>query len=991
MGMVSQISARLVLLLLFPAVVWAQTAVLRGVVTDSTGAVIPKAVITAKGSNGSIQTSTAGDDGSYTFTALQPGDYTVTAEAPQLMLLQPVRVAIRTGGQTLNLQLSVLFTRQQITIQENAGPKVTTDPSGNAGALVLRGDDLQALSDDPDDLAADLQALAGPSAGPNGGQLFVDGFTAGELPPKESIREIRINANPFSPEYDTLGYGRIEIFTKPGTDKFHGTVFYNFGDDFWNSRNPYAAEKAPFLLGEAGANLTGSLSKRASFTFDFQRHSIDNGAIINGSAVDPQTLAIINPYTQVFRVPQRRIIVTPRSDYQLNPKNTLTVRYTYTRADIADAGIGSFNLVSQGYEIATRSQLLQATETMVIGDRAINETRFQYFRVDNAMTPNTPGPAIQALGSFVGGGAIIGNSSDIQNTYELHNYTSIAHGRHAWRFGARLRGATDANVSRQNFAGTFTFGGGLAPELNSNYQPVLDASGQPVLMNISSIESYQRTLIFQSMGLPASQIRALGGGASQFTLSTGSPSVFAGQFDLGAFVGDDWRVRQNLTLSLGLRYERQTNIHDWGDFAPRIGLAWAPAGGGTNAQPKTVLRAGFGVFYDRFALTNTVTALHYNGIAQQQYVITNPDFFPNVPSISAFASPGAVPSASIIQEVSSQLRAPYLMQSAVAVERQLPANTTLAVTYTNSHGLHLLRSQDINAPLPGTFDLQIPGSGVFPYDRTGPIFLMESAGLYNQNQLIFNVNSKVNGNISLFGSYVLNYAMSNTDGLSTFPANPYSMAGEYGPALTDIRNRASFGGTIKTKWNFQFNPLLTLMSGQPFDITVGQDLYGDTLFNGRPGIATDPNRPGVIQTSYGRLDPNPSPGEEILPRNYGRGPDIIMLNLRVGKTFSFGPMREGGRASVSGGGGPRGVPTGPFSTDGGSQGSASGSRRYTLSISMSVRNILNHNNPGPIIGNTASPLFGQANQPYGVGVLGGTGFSESADNRRLELQTRVTF
>jgi hypothetical protein len=163
--------------------------------------------------------------------------------------------------------------------------------------------------------------------GPNGGELFVDGFTAGELPPKESIRDIRINSNPFSPEYDTLGYGRIEIFTKPGTDKFHGTAFYNFGDDFWNSRNPYAAEKAPFLLGEAGGNLAGPPSKRASFTMDFQRHSIDNGAIINGSTVEPQTFAIVDPYTQVFRVPQRRIIVTPRIDYQLNPKNTLTVRY----------------------------------------------------------------------------------------------------------------------------------------------------------------------------------------------------------------------------------------------------------------------------------------------------------------------------------------------------------------------------------------------------------------------------------------------------------------------------------------------------------------------------------------------------------------------------------------------------------------------------------------------------------------------------------------
>ena len=143
---------------------------------------------------------------------------------------------------------------------------------------------------------------------------------------------------------------------------------------------------------------------------------IDNGTIINGSTLDPQTLAIIDPYTQVFRVPQRRLVVTPRADYQLNSQNTLTVRYVAGWANIADADIGSFNLVSQGYDIRTRSGLLQATETMVIGASAVNETRFQYFHVANAITPNSSGAAIQVLGSFNGGAAPIGNSSDTQNT-----------------------------------------------------------------------------------------------------------------------------------------------------------------------------------------------------------------------------------------------------------------------------------------------------------------------------------------------------------------------------------------------------------------------------------------------------------------------------------------------------------------------------------------------------------------------------------------------
>jgi hypothetical protein len=243
--------------------------------------------------------------------------------------------------------------------------------------------------------------------------------------------------------------------------------------------------------------------------------------------------------------------------------------------------------------------------------------------------------------------------------------------------------------------------------------------------------------------------------------------------------------------------------------------------------------------------------------------------------------------------------------------------------------------------------------------------LMESSGLYNQNQLIANINSRMNESISLFGNYVYNRAMSNTDSIGTFPANPYNLAGEYGPAATDVHHRGVIGGSINLKWNVRLNPFLVAESGPPFDITVGHDLYGDTLFNGRPGIATDPNKPGLILTQYGLLDPNPTPDEKILPRNFGRGPGSIMLNLRVAKTFAFGSPREGSITPMSGPGGTgsRRGNDNPFSMGGGAQGgtSSSSGHRYSLSISMSIRNILNHNNPGAITGNITSPLFGQAN------------------------------
>lgn len=953
-----------------------QTATVRGRVTDESGAIVPGALVKLSGGADAPKTATVDETGSYSITGLPPGNYTVEALAPRLVQ-QPMKVALTAGTRTLNLVLKVATTTEKVTVQENAGPTVSLESSNNASALVLRGQDLDALSDNPDDLQVDLQALAGPAAGPNGGSIFVDGFSGGELPPKQSIREIRINQNPFSPEYDKLGYGKIEIFTKPGADKYRGTVNYNFAKDFWNSRNPYSPEKAPFLLNEFEGDAGGPLTKRSSFTVDAQRNMVDNGSITNAVILNPQTLQV-QPFAGILTTPGRFTKVTPRVDYQLSDNQTLMFRYGITHSDVKDNGIGGFDLVSRGYHSQFTNQTLQAADTMVIGT-SVNETRFQYYRTALQSIANTMAPTLQVLGSFNDGGSTAGRSYDTQNSYELQNYTSTLKGKHAWRFGVRLRGQTDASVSPQNFNGTFTFGGtGLEPVLNAQNQPVLDAAGQVQMAPITSIERYRRTLLFQQLGMSTTEIRALGGGATQFSLNAGRAALSVHQFDAGIFAGDEWRMRANLTLSLGFRYEAQSNIHDWRDFSPRVAVAWAP-GGGAKTRSKTVVRAGFGTFYDRFPLSNTLTAERFNGVVQQQYVVTNPDFFPALPSPDMLAG---FRSEQVIQEVSSRLRAPYILQSAITLERQLPSNTTLAVTYTNSHGLHLLRSEDINAPL--------PASGAFPLGHAGPVFLMESAGLYNQNQLIANVNAKLSAGLSLFGFYVFNRAMSNTDGVGTFPAVPRSSAGEYGPASTDVRNRVTAGGSINLKWSIRISPFAVVQSGAPFDITTGSDLYGTTLFNARLGVATDPGKAGLIPTAYGLLDPNPTPGENLLPRNYGRGPGQISVNLRVAKTIGFGAERGGsGGQSASGGG--AGVAMAAVSGRGlGSIiGSPTTARRYNLSLGMSIRNLLNHTNPGPIIGNLTSPYFGSANQI--AGAANGEGFYETANNRRLEMQIKFTF
>ncbi len=930
----------LLVLLAAPTALWGQSAVLTGHVTDESGAVVPKAVVSVNGPGG-LRAVESGTTGEYALSGLTAGSYKVSAAAPQMSMAAPIAINLRQGPNALDLRLRITANAQQVTVTDNAGPALSTEASANASATVMKGDDLDALSDDPADLQADLEALAGPGAGPDGPSIFVDGFSGGELPPKESIREIRINSNPFSPEYDKIGFGRIEIFTKPGSDRYHASLGYNLGTQKWNSRNPYSAKKAPFLLQETENSMSGPLGAKASFTMDLEYQAVDNGSITNAVTLDSALIPV--PFSTSIVAEQRRLLLGPHVDYQLSQNNTLSLRYTFSNAEVTDAGTGSFDLTSRAYDSTHGHQTAQIMNTFVHGTM-VNETRFQYFRSTGGQTANSNAPSILVSGSFNAGGSPVGHSSDVRNNFELQNYTTMVRGRHYWRFGTRLRGVTEENVSQSNFNGSFSFAGGLAP---AN----LDGTGP--MQQISSIEQYRRTLILIQQGLPAARSRALGGGASQFSIGAGTAGITGSQVDGGLFVGDDWKLRPNLTVNIGLRYEFQNNIHDRRDVAPRFALAWAP-GSTAKKQGKTVVRGGIGLFYDRFLLGNTLAAERADGVIQQRFVVTNPDFFPTVPSLATLAANKSVQS---IQMIDSSVRAPYLIQSAVSVERQLPRDTTLAVTYTNSHGLHIGRSE------------YLPGA-------RGPIYLLTTSGLYNQNQVSTNVNTKLSPALSLMGSYTLSKVRSNSDGFGTYPANPKDFDGEYGPAANDVRHRGTLSGTIFLRYGWRLNPLLTLQSGAPFNITTGQDFYGTTLYNSRPGIATDPTRVGVVKTPYGLLDPNPTAGETILARNSGRGPGMVGFNLRVGKSWVFGPEKAGAK---------------PFHKAEGWQilEPTDNSRKFKLTASMSIRNILNHNNPGQIIGNIASPLFGRSNSAYGGN--NNQDFSEAANNRRLELQLRLGF
>jgi len=259
-------------------------ATVTGIVQDPDQAIIPGATVTLTPASGKLQTTPSKSDGTYTFHGVAPGTYTLSVNAAGFAAFVKQGVVV-TAGANLDVDANMaLADATQVVNVTTDTVQLSVDPENNASSTVISGDALNALSDDPDELQTELEALAGPSAGPSGGQIYIDGFTGGQLPPKSSILAIRINSNPFSAQYDQLGYGRIEILTKPGTDQFHGSGSFQFQDKFLNTSDPFlgATNNQPDYHTLFGlASLTGPIKQGMSFTLSGSYRDTANNSVIN--------------------------------------------------------------------------------------------------------------------------------------------------------------------------------------------------------------------------------------------------------------------------------------------------------------------------------------------------------------------------------------------------------------------------------------------------------------------------------------------------------------------------------------------------------------------------------------------------------------------------------------------------------------------------------------------------------------------------------------
>lgn len=998
----------------------AANGTLHGHIADQTGALIPGAQVTVTTADGkAVGNSTADAAGSFQVRGLPAGNYVIQADfegfAP--FVSSPISLA---AGQIKNvdIKMAIEAAQQQVVVSDEGGPTVSTEADANASSMVLKGSDLDALSDDPDELSNELSALAGPSAGPNGGQIYIDGFTGGTLPPKSAIREIRINQNPFSAEFDRLGYGRIEILTKPGTDTLHGRAFLMGNDDAFNTKNPFTGAIPAYYKIQYNGTVSGAMSKWASYFFSVEGRTYQDASIYNitnpvlFNTTTNSYYISNNPLSGALFNPQTHLEISPRVDLQLGQKNTLTVRYQYFRRNESGNLNGATSLPSLAYSTYENENAIQLMDSQIINERMVNETRFQYRRGMSNTTPVNSAPTVSVPQLLSSGGSSSQFSNDHTDHLELQNITTMTKGAQAIKFGVWLRDNRDAESTNAGFNGSFSFPSADAYAFTLN----------EVNRNVA-IGSTQFNSDCTAAQAGDKNLAATGCQPNKLSYTTGPLGVAANVFDGAVFIQDDWKYKPYLTLSGGLRWETQNHTADHSDWGPRVAFAYALDGHKKGQQSKTVLRGGYGFFYDRFGTGNLMEMERFsgNGGSQTQTVISNPTCF-NAASLSNI---GATPAqinqacgssstkANAIYTIASGYHAPTTEQFGASLERQATKAATVSVTYLHSFGVHQLVTRNANAYLPGTYQFgSTTLTGTRPYPNLGLVNQYFSEAVFKQNQVVVNVNARLKPTLSIMGFYNMSWANADTGTAS----NSWNLSQDYGRASFVSRNMVFLMANYTAKWGINFNPFIVAQSGRPFNLVTSNDLTGDDYIGlDRPAFASSSQCGSgdarYVENSYGCFDTTPGPGENIIPLNLGSGPAAVAVNLRVSRSFGVGPRVEssggpprggggfGGPGGGPGGGGPggggRGGPGGGgfggggfggggMRGGGGPMGAGTG-RKYSLNFSVQALNLFNDIDYGTPVGNVTNPNFGKS-----ITLQGGMFATQSAA-RRVFIQMAFQF
>lgn len=831
-------------------------------VVDPSGAVIPNATVTVVGVDDATKKATiapvkTSDRGIATIERLTPGRYSVAGEFPgfEIGLLRDVRV--RGGDNKHVLVLPLKKLTEEVTVGRDK-QTVAADRGSTFGTALTR-EQVEALSDDPDEMARQLNDMAGPGA-----TLRVDSFEGQQLPPKAQIKAVHITRDSFAAENHYAGGLFIDIITQPGIGALRGSGRFGFYDSATDGQNPLIPKKGPAQTRTFSGSLGGSLIKEKS--------SFSISASGSSSYTTPNLYAATPTGTRAenlnLRQPSDMVMVSGLFDYALTKDQTLRLSYYQYATSSENRGVGAYNLIERAYSANTTNRTLRVQEAGPIGRRFFINTRFSASWSDSTSRSALEAPTIVVNDAFTSGGAQHAGGSHTR-TFSLMSDLDYVRGIQSWRAGIQLDGGRYRSDDSANYLGTYTF---------------------------ESLAAFEA-------GRPRTYTRRLG-----------DPSIAYWNLQAGFYVQDDIRVRKNLTLSPGVRFEAQTHLLDTSNIGPRFGITWAPFKSG-----KTTLRASAGVFYDWLSYGIYEQTLRVDGLHQQELNIVNPSY----PDPGGY---GVAPPTNRFL-LGADLQMARNTRFSGGIQQKITKAFSVGATYANVHAGGLLVGHNFNAPV----------NGIRPDPAFANIIDTVAEGRSRSQSVSANMTLSFSPpgmpattgprfswkrGLSLYASYYLGKAQNNTDGAFSVPASS-TLATEWGPSSGDIRHRLSFSVYSNALKNLTAMVSFSASTGMPYTIRTGHDDNGDLIFNDRPsGVGRNTARMAAQWYSYGYFTYSIGIGKRKVPLP----PGITITSSGAGG-FTVGTMA---------------MPDQP---------------RYRVILSATVSNLTNHANYIGYSGLMTSPFF----------------------------------
>jgi hypothetical protein len=832
-------------------------------VVDQTGGVLPGATVTIAGqddASATIAPVTATDQGTATFPGLRPGRYAIKAEFAGFEARIAPDVRVRAGDNRQTLALALQKLQDAVTVGRDR-QEAAIDRQTTFGSALTR-EQIEALSDDPAVLRQQLAEMAGGPA-----IIRVDSFEGAPLPPKAQIKSIHITRDGFAAENHNAGAFFIDIVTQPGIGPLRGQVQYGMRPGTLTGNSPFTPVKGPEKMQAGIFVIGGTLAReKSSFSLVFQGNTSYTTPNLNVFRPTGEVSQALN-----LRTPRNNLNVQGLVDYAVTKDQTLRLSFYQLHNAADNLGVGAFDELERAYNTTDSTTNIRVQHTGPFKRRMFTNTRLSVTRTQNDQVSAIEAPTIQVLDAFTSGGAQMSGERHA-TSFTFASDLDYVRGRHSLRSGVLVNGGSWDSSLNSNYLGTYTF---------------------------NSLGAY-------NAGQP-----------SNFTRRLGDPAIRYSMVDAGVYVQDDFRVRRNLTISPGLRYEMQAHMHDWTDLGPRIGFSWAPFKSG-----RTALRGSAGIFYDWLGQTTFEQALRVDGTHERELNIVNPSF-PNA------GTGGVVPPVNRYF-LDSNLRSPRNVRLSSGIDQTFYSSPTWSVRanalYAYTRTADSWRGLNENAPV----------AGLRPDPRFANVVDLVSDGSARQHQLTLGWNvglpPQPPGNelptwfmwkrFALYGNYVVMSAWNNTDGDFILPPGG-TLVGQWGRSVLDIPSRLTFNFISLQIRRTQISGTVSQQSGTPFTETTGFDVNGDGIFNDRPsGIG----------------------------RNALRGGDQWALSMYAGYTIS---LRR--RATPL-----TGIRATEFTGSSVSNVAAfSDNVRYRLTFSAQAQNLTNHDNYAGYSGVRTSPFFGQ--------------------------------